>query len=204
MCVYRLAMPLTASKIAVCTMAAPLVTLSGLVAAITFARSICSVQPVTSSARAVPGPRVAAAMNAAATAFHVFILPPPQSAGHVVATASRIIRARTAGIGSKTSHARGYNRGDSQVLHGQLVRRSQGRRSGAVHADGLHCGAADAVSRHPEIRPVDTYFGVRVADPYRWLEDETSPETATWVEAENKVTFAYLDAIPYRPASRSA
>ena len=55
--------------------------------------------------------------------------------------------------------------------------------------------------RYPETRKsdqVDTYLGVRVADPYRWLEDETSAETARWVEAENKVTFAYLDAIPFR------
>jgi prolyl oligopeptidase len=55
--------------------------------------------------------------------------------------------------------------------------------------------------RYPETRKsdqVDTYFGIRVADPYRWLEDETSADTSRWVEAENKVTFAYLDAIPFR------
>jgi prolyl oligopeptidase len=45
---------------------------------------------------------------------------------------------------------------------------------------------------------VDTYFGVKVADPYRWLEDENSPETARWVEAENHMTFAYLEGIPFR------
>src|SRR5436853_4495372 len=45
---------------------------------------------------------------------------------------------------------------------------------------------------------VDTYFGTKVADPYRWLEDDNSPEVAAWVEAENKVTFAYLDKISYR------
>jgi prolyl oligopeptidase len=45
---------------------------------------------------------------------------------------------------------------------------------------------------------MDTYFGERVDDPYRWLEDENSSETAKWVEAENKVTFGYLDTIPYR------
>jgi prolyl oligopeptidase len=45
---------------------------------------------------------------------------------------------------------------------------------------------------------VDTYHGETVADPYRWLEDENSPETAAWVEAQNKVTFAYLDRIPFR------
>lgn len=45
---------------------------------------------------------------------------------------------------------------------------------------------------------VDTYFGEDVADPYRWLEDDRSKETGEWVKAENKVTFDYLDQIPYR------
>ncbi len=45
---------------------------------------------------------------------------------------------------------------------------------------------------------VDDYHGVKVADPYRWLEDDNSAETAKWVEAENKVTFGYLGKIPYR------
>ena len=45
---------------------------------------------------------------------------------------------------------------------------------------------------------VDDYFGTKVADPYRWLEDNDSPEVAAWVEAQNKVTFAYLDQISYR------
>src|SRR6202795_1204940 len=45
---------------------------------------------------------------------------------------------------------------------------------------------------------VDDYHGTKVADPYRWLEDDNSSETAKWVEAENKVTFGYLDKIPYR------
>lgn len=45
---------------------------------------------------------------------------------------------------------------------------------------------------------IDTYFETDVPDPYRWLEDDMSEETATWVEAQNKVTFDYLDKIPYR------
>ena len=49
-----------------------------------------------------------------------------------------------------------------------------------------------------KIDHVDTYHGVKIADPYRWLEDDNSPETARWVEAENKVTFGYLERIPYR------
>ncbi len=49
---------------------------------------------------------------------------------------------------------------------------------------------------------VDDYHGVKVADPYRWLEDTDSAETHDWVEAENKLTFSYLDKIPYRGAIR--
>jgi prolyl oligopeptidase len=45
---------------------------------------------------------------------------------------------------------------------------------------------------------VDDYHGTKVADPYRWLEDTNSPETTGWVEAENKVTAAYLAQIPQR------
>ena len=45
---------------------------------------------------------------------------------------------------------------------------------------------------------VDEYFGVKVADPYRWLENDTSQQTTAWVEAENKVTNAYLQKIPFR------
>ena len=44
----------------------------------------------------------------------------------------------------------------------------------------------------------DTYFGTEVADPYRWLEDDHSSETAEWVKEENKVTFGYLNQIPFR------
>lgn len=44
----------------------------------------------------------------------------------------------------------------------------------------------------------DNYFGTTVADPYRWLEDDRSPETEAWVKAQNKVTFDYLNKIPYR------
>ena len=46
----------------------------------------------------------------------------------------------------------------------------------------------------------DDYHGTRVADPYRWLEDDNSSATKEWVEAENKVTFNFLEAIPQRAA----
>jgi prolyl oligopeptidase len=45
---------------------------------------------------------------------------------------------------------------------------------------------------------VDDYFGVKVPDPYRWLEDENSAETAAWVQEENRVTSGYLEKIPFR------
>jgi prolyl oligopeptidase len=45
---------------------------------------------------------------------------------------------------------------------------------------------------------VDNYFGVEVADPYRWLEDDLSTETEQWVKEQNNVTFGYLSQIPYR------
>ena len=47
-----------------------------------------------------------------------------------------------------------------------------------------------------------TITATKVADPYRWLEDTDSAETHDWVEAENKLTFSYLDQIPYRGAIR--
>ncbi|MDR1980244.1 MAG: prolyl oligopeptidase family serine peptidase [Tannerellaceae bacterium] len=45
---------------------------------------------------------------------------------------------------------------------------------------------------------VEMYFGTEVADPYRWLENDTSQATMAWVEAENDVTSAYLSGIPFR------
>ncbi|MDX5448123.1 MAG: prolyl oligopeptidase family serine peptidase [Bacteroidota bacterium] len=58
---------------------------------------------------------------------------------------------------------------------------------------------------YPETRKdtvTDNYFGTTVEDPYRWLEDDLSPETEAWVKAQNKVSFGYLEKIPYREALR--
>ena len=55
--------------------------------------------------------------------------------------------------------------------------------------------------KYPTTKKVDTvtnYFGTEVKDPYRWLEDDMSDETAAWVGEQNKVTFDYLANIPYR------
>lgn len=49
-----------------------------------------------------------------------------------------------------------------------------------------------------KVDTVDTYFGVEVADPYRWLEDDMSQETEAWVDAQNEVTNGFLENIPFR------
>src|SRR5437016_5234381 len=66
--------------------------------------------------------------------------------------------------------------------------------------------AAGQKIQYPDTRKgdqVDDYHGTNVADPYRWLEDANSTETAAWVEAQNKVTFAYLHALPEREKLRA-
>lgn len=55
--------------------------------------------------------------------------------------------------------------------------------------------------KYPETKKdstTDNYFGKTIADPYRWLENDTSAETQAWVVAQNKVTQNYLSQIPYR------
>lgn len=61
--------------------------------------------------------------------------------------------------------------------------------------------AQDFKGKYPETQKgnqVDEFFGVEVKDPYRWLEDDLSNDTKNWVETQNKVTFGYLDQIPFR------
>lgn len=48
----------------------------------------------------------------------------------------------------------------------------------------------------------DDYFGTKVPDPYRWLENPDSPETQAWASAENKLTREYVDSIPAREKSK--
>ena len=71
------------------------------------------------------------------------------------------------------------------------------------------CTQPDTVLKTVEVKYPDTkkdttvrddYFGTKVADPYRWLEDDRSAETAAWVKAENAVTQDYLAQIPFREA----
>lgn len=62
-------------------------------------------------------------------------------------------------------------------------------------------GQAAKPIEYPKARKgdvVDDYFGTKVPDPYRWLEDPDSPETRAWVEAENRITFRFLEQIPER------
>lgn len=65
--------------------------------------------------------------------------------------------------------------------------------------------ALEAQIRYPDTRKedvVDDYFGVQIADPYRWLENDTSAEVLQWVKAQNAVTHEYLAKIPYREKIR--
>jgi len=65
------------------------------------------------------------------------------------------------------------------------------------------CGPKAEPMKYPvtkTVDQVDDYFGTNVADPYRWLEDDKSAETAAWVKAQNDVTFGYLKKIPFREA----
>jgi prolyl oligopeptidase len=54
-----------------------------------------------------------------------------------------------------------------------------------------------------EMQQVDEYHGVRITDPYRWLEESDSDETRAWIEAQNRLTFSYLSRIPARERIRS-
>ena len=73
----------------------------------------------------------------------------------------------------------------------------------AVACLTLPMSYAESPLAYPKTRQmehVDEYHGVKIPDPYRWLEDDNSAETAAWVEAQNKVTFGFLEAVPQRAA----
>ena len=93
------------------------------------------------------------------------------------------------------------------------VRRIFPRLAPVVFISAVLCAFTIALMARPNSVPlvypkaktvdqVDDYHGVKVADPYRWLEDTDSTDTRDWVEAENKLTFSYLDQIPFRAAVR--
>ncbi len=54
-----------------------------------------------------------------------------------------------------------------------------------------------------KVEQIDEYHGVKVSDPYRWMEDSKSPDLQPWIEAENKITDAYLGTIPQREAIKN-
>ena len=65
----------------------------------------------------------------------------------------------------------------------------------------LLCGCSNQRIQYPETlkdNTVDNYFGTKVDDPYRWLEDDMSRQTGEWVTQQNKVTDSYLEGIPFR------
>src|SRR6185436_299795 len=82
----------------------------------------------------------------------------------------------------------------------QQTRAQQGQKMSPAASSENGAGSPGIV--YPETKKSDTvddYFGTKVPDPYRWLEQDANvPEVASWIEAENKVTFSYLEKIPFR------
>ena len=65
--------------------------------------------------------------------------------------------------------------------------------------------SVQAQLEYPETKKVDQiddYFGTKVEDPYRWLENQNDPEVREWIEEQNKLTFSYLEEIPFREKIR--
>src|SRR5512140_2125225 len=85
-----------------------------------------------------------------------------------------------------------------------LVRTVRRLAVGALAMGALAAGAQQSAPlKYPATRTVphvDDYHGTKVADPFRRLEDDTASAVKAWVAEENKVTFGYLDRIPYRGA----
>lgn len=72
---------------------------------------------------------------------------------------------------------------------------------GSVLASGA-AAQRPAYPRTKTVEQVDDYYGTKVADPYRWLEDVDAADTRAWVEAQNRVTFGFLERIPERVTLR--
>jgi prolyl oligopeptidase len=85
---------------------------------------------------------------------------------------------------------------------------NSGQAGSTVPDKSLPPTAAPALTKkmnYPETKKnnhLDHYHGTPVADPYRWLENDTTRETAAWVRAQNQLTFSYLNQIPYRDQIR--
>ncbi|HEX8091159.1 MAG TPA: S9 family peptidase, partial [Blastocatellia bacterium] len=69
---------------------------------------------------------------------------------------------------------------------------------GAAQNSGVQAEKKLSYPESKKVDQVDDYFGTKVADPYRWLENLDSEVTRAWVEAQNKLTFGYLNEIPVR------
>jgi prolyl oligopeptidase len=68
-----------------------------------------------------------------------------------------------------------------------------------------YCKKEDVAIKYPvtkKVDQVDDYFGAKVADPFRWLEDDNAEEVKQWVKAENDVTFGYLAKVTFREKIR--
>jgi prolyl oligopeptidase len=92
-------------------------------------------------------------------------------------------------------------------LHRHKSARMKSRLPGFAALAVLLAGCATlATVKHPQLvypvtrttNVVDNYHGTEVTDAYRWLEDDNSAETKAWVEAQNQVTYGYLETLPLR------
>ena len=68
----------------------------------------------------------------------------------------------------------------------------------ALLVTGLSAQTSFNYPKPRKVEQVDDYHGVQVSDPYRWMEDSKSADLASWIDSENKITDAYLSAIPER------
>ncbi len=81
----------------------------------------------------------------------------------------------------------------------QLTQNTEGKISGKTVKIGEKI-QVDYPKTQLDTNVVDDFFGQKIEDPFRWLEDDNSEETKVWVNAQNEVTYDYIDKIPYRDA----